>query len=292
MPGLPSLAIIIPVYNAAQFIEETLNILAQVLQNNPEIEIILIDDGSSDDTLKLMQPYADIFHIIALEKNMGKGFAVKSGMLASKAQIRLFTDADLPYGLKSINRFYYEIDFRKYDIAVGTRNQYSCNYEESLTIIRKLSTRIFRFLSTHFLLTAVDDTQCGIKAFNGEIADILFDKISVSGFAFDVELLYLSYKLNLDVKRIPVVFYGNALTTISILKTTLNMIKDILLLPINYYVTHKYGSTHELEKLSDNLCRKKRALENFAAYEHYPIDKTGIDCHKSRHQETSVQHPA
>ena len=295
MPVQSSLAIIIPVYNAAPFLKQTLNKLVYLFEQNSDIEIILVDDGSTDDTLKIIKSYGRGVRLIALPENHGKGFAVKSGMLATNARVRLFTDADLPFGIEIINRFFYEIDFRHYDIVVGTRNFPSSKYGQYLNLTRRFCSFFFRFFTDHWLVTAVDDTQCGIKAFNGKIADILFKKQKVSGFAFDVELLYLAYKLRLDIKRIPVRFQGEALSTINVLSTPWGMLKDILLLPIRFYLLRKYGAPAEWQTLAAKLARKKEAMENIATHQNALISdkfvgkKSAIPANEKNHAAGTIK---
>lgn len=271
MPVQSSLAIIIPVYNAAPFIGQTLNKLVKISEQDSEIEIILVDDGSTDDTLKIIKAQGRGVRLIALPENHGKGFAVKTGMLATNARVRLFTDADLPFGTEILNRFFYEIEFRHYDIVVGIRNDAASKYEQSLTLLRRWCSRFFRLFTDHWLVTAVDDTQCGLKAFSGNIANILFAKQKVRRFAFDIEILYLAFKLRLDVKRIPVRFQGESSSTLNLMTTPWSMLKDILFLPFHFYMTRKYGTTREWQNLAVELARKKNSVENIIANQYAPI---------------------
>ena len=91
------------------------------------------------------------------------------------------------------------------------------------------------------------DTQCGIKGFRAEIAERIFSKTGINGFAFDVEVLYLCYKYEFDIKKIPVEFQGNNISTINLMKSSLNMLKDVLSLPIRYHILKKYLFSHKIK---------------------------------------------
>jgi dolichyl-phosphate beta-glucosyltransferase len=90
------------------------------------------------------------------------------------------------------------------------------------------------------VVTGINDTQCGLKGFRANVANQLFPKLAINGFGFDIEILYLSYKNEFDIKRIPVSFVGNDNSTINLAKDSLSMLKDIMILPFRYHFTKKY----------------------------------------------------
>ena len=90
------------------------------------------------------------------------------------------------------------------------------------------------------MISGLGDTQCGLKGFTSEAAESIFSKVRINGFAFDVEALYLSYKYKLNIKRIPVKFEGNSISTINLISSSFRMFVDVLSLPINFHLLKKY----------------------------------------------------
>lgn len=241
----PRLSLVIPIYNAGNFINQSMGNISQWIKTlKYDVEVIIVNDGSSDNSKLLVEDYIQNYdgtlNLISYEQNRGKGYAVKQGMIIAKGEFRIFTDADIPYGFEIIDKMLHYLDFKEFDVCIGNRRSIHSKYFTNVSFARKLSSIFFTGFVSRFVVTGINDTQCGLKGFRGEIADYLFTKLAINGFGFDIEILYLSYKNEYDIKRIPVIFEGNDISTVNLAKDSLNMLKDVLILPIRYHLTNRY----------------------------------------------------
>lgn len=238
------LSIIIPIYNSESFIYDKLIQLIDWKQNlNYEIEIILVNDGSTDGTNAILEDFInenDALRLISYALNQGKGYAVKRGMMAANGEFRVFTDADIPYGFKKFDQIIHYLGFKEFDVCIGNRKSVHSKYIVKMSFLRRLSSKLFTTIISRYVVTGINDTQCGLKGFRGDIADKIFSKLQIKGFAFDVEVLYLCYKYELDIKRIPVTFQGNDISTINLFNSSLHMLWDVFCLPVRYHLLKKY----------------------------------------------------
>lgn len=229
------LSIIIPSYKGSETLKKNLPELAAYLQQQScSYEVIIVDDGSPDDeqTKRVVESYG--YNYLANDHNMGKGAAVRKGMLYAKGEYKLFTDADIPFSTQSIHDILYYLEDREFDIVIGDRTLEKSQYFEKISILRKLGSVIFTFFVTRFITGGLADTQCGLKGFKRKIADDLFSVNTINGFAADVEILYVALKRNYDIKRLPVQLRNNEESTVSLLKHAPRMVLDILSLKINH----------------------------------------------------------
>lgn len=234
------LSIIIPTYKGADTLKTNLPLFLNYLNDKKyNYEIIVVDDGSEDEgkTESVAKEYGCTF--LSCEKNVGKGGAVRKGMLHAKGDFKLYTDVDIPFEYDSIERFLYYLDFKEFDIVIGDRTLPDSSYFTEIPLSRRLGSVFFTFFVGRFVTSGLHDTQCGIKGFKAKIADDLFGVGTINGFAFDVELLYVSLKRNYDIKRIPVRLRNNDETSVSLLQHAPGMLMDIALLKINHW-TGKY----------------------------------------------------
>lgn len=239
------LSLIIPVYNAEPFILNTLERISKWIKNIDYIvEVILVNDGSIDNTDVIIEnelKKLDYIKFISYNENKGKGYAIKKGMLAANGKFRAFTDADIPYGFDVIQNIIHYLDFKEFDVCIGNRKSSQSSYDVQTGFLRKLSSKIFTHIISNYVVTGIGDTQCGIKGFRADIAQRIFSKTEIEGFAFDVEVLYLCYKYEYDIKKIPVEFEGNNISTINLMKSSAKMLIDVLSLPVRYHVLKKYS---------------------------------------------------
>ena len=238
------LSLIIPIFNAEKFIFDSLLRLTEWrLKTSYVVEIILVDDGSNDFTKKIIEDYIasqdGSIKLISYKLNHGKGYAVKKGMLEAVGEFRIFTDSDIPYGVDIFEKIIYYLDFKEFDVCIGNRKSKSSTHVQEISEIRKVSSKIFTMIISRYVVTGVKDTQCGVKGFRAEIAEKLFSNLHIKGFAFDVETLYYCYKYDYEIKKIPVIFQGNSISTIQLAKVSLQMLIDIIRLPIRYHFLKK-----------------------------------------------------
>ncbi|HET6991131.1 MAG TPA: glycosyltransferase [Bacteroidia bacterium] len=222
------LSVIIPSFKGAEILRNNLpTLIAYLRQKNISFEIIIVDDGSGDNgaTEKVAKDLGCLF--FANPENMGKGAAVKNGMLKAKGDFRIFTDVDIPFELDAFDRFLKYLNEKEFDVVIGDRTLPGSSYFTEIPAIRKLGSTIFSFIVGRFVAGGHFDTQCGMKGFRATVAEDLFSVSRITGFAFDVELLYISLKRNYDIKRLPVVLRCQEGSSVSVLRHGFGMLIDL-----------------------------------------------------------------
>lgn len=242
------LSVIIPVYNAAPWLEPKLRSLAAYLDTLPfKTEIVVVDDGSVDDSAKRIKELPYIKSII-LERNIGKFGAISAGMREASGQCRIFTDCDLPYDLEAINYMATLVRDRRFHIVTGDRTLKESQSSVVTSGRRSVASRAFSVFVRLLVTGGLFDTQCGLKALRGDVADAIFPLLREQKFAGDVELLYIALKYNLEIKRIPVRLQNAAKSSVRLLTNSLEMIGSLLVIPARWYLG--YYKSAELEKIS------------------------------------------
>jgi len=231
------LSVVIPVYKSADFIGSNLAALDEFLKSlSLSYEIICVDDCSPDRTLDIMEGMdLPSLKILKQTRNKGKGGAVRRGMLEARGAFRIFTDADLPYELDAFERALKYLDFKEFDLVIGDRTNPGSFFMERRRDMRKIISSLYTLFVSRMVVTGVKDTQCGFKGFRGETAEKLFGMAKIDSFAFDVELLYLSYKLNLDIKRIPVKLVNDQSSTVNLFRDPVIMARDLFVMIASFY---------------------------------------------------------
>lgn len=209
-------------------------------QSGTPFEIIIVDDGSQDNgaTRSVATELGCVF--LENEINLGKGAAVRKGMLAARGEFRIFTDVDIPFEYDAFQRFLRYLDEKEFDVVVGDRTLHGSSYFTEISWLRKLGSNIFSFIVGRFVAGGHFDTQCGMKGFRAAAAMDLFGVSRINGFAFDVELLYVSLKRNYDIKRLPVVLRCQEGSSVSVLRHGMGMLVDLFKIKINH-VAGKYN---------------------------------------------------
>jgi dolichyl-phosphate beta-glucosyltransferase len=230
------LSIVLPAYNAAGYLGHSLRMLEDHRRGWPDMEVIVVDDGSRDKTTEVAQEFAkDGVTCLRLPENRGKGAAVRAGMLAARGTYRIFMDADLPYDLEVVELMLRYLDFKEFDVVIGSRHVAGAQFEVQVPWPRRLASAFFTTAVSRVVVGGMVDTQCGIKGFRAATAERLFRLSVLDGFTFDVEVLYLAFKLNLDVKRVPVRQVRNEPSTISLPRQSAKMLLDVVSIPLRYY---------------------------------------------------------
>jgi len=225
------LSIVIPAFNEQERLPKTLlETIAWCNKNIHSYEIIITDDGSSDDTLeigRLFSEHDSNVKVIACP-HLGKGATVRMGMLNSTGTYALFMDADGATPLSEIPKLIAKIE-EGYFVAIGSRviqNPGETTVKTSLH--RKIIGRTFAALVNIFAVSGIADTQCGFKMFKKDIKKELFSRQKINGFAFDVELLYLANKLSYPVAEVPVNWVNQKGSKVNLITDSIKMFKDIL----------------------------------------------------------------
>lgn len=222
----PDLSIIIPTYNEEERILPTLGAMAVVVSGfDYSWEMIVSDDGSKDDTIKLVEDL-DWFNLhIIKHVNTGKGGAVKRGVMAAQGKRILFADADNSTPIEELTHMMAKID-EGYDIAVGSRAAEGAKVENKSSL-RKLVSWGLHIVAGTLSGVWVKDTQCGFKLFTREAAHELFNRQHMLGFSFDLELLYLANKLGYKIAEVPVHWYDAPGSKVNSIRDSILFLRDI-----------------------------------------------------------------
>jgi len=238
------ISIIIPAYNESKRLPKFLQqVIAYCQKDTKKYEIIVVDDGSSDATFSIAESYKKSFadlRVIKNIRNSGKGHSVKTGLFSAIGDIRVFLDADGSTQPDEIARNTHYFD-EGYDIVVGSRVLRNAPQVVKTRWHRRFMGKIFNYFIRVFLFTDIKDTQCGFKMFKKEVVKPLFSRIYLRGFGFDIELLYLAFKMGYKVIEKPVTWHHVTGSKINILMDSLKMLINIFQVrnwhctPINRY---------------------------------------------------------
>lgn len=222
----PALSVVIPAFNAEGHIEERLGFLSSALGRlEPESEIIVVDDGSTDRSAAIVERLG--FRCIRLERNSGKFAAIKAGVREVRGECCIFTDSDVPYD-PSVMGLMVELTLEQgFHLVVGDRTLPRSEVLGDASFGRLIATRGFRHAVRLLVTGELPDTQCGIKGFRGDVGKLLFGLLKEDGFAGDVELLYLALKYNLAIRRVPVRLIHSGCTSVKPLRDGLQMAAQI-----------------------------------------------------------------
>ena len=220
----------IPMYNESSIIKDTARTLHEYMSANFEdYEIIFSDDGSKDgcgDMVREMN--LPCVRVVGYEQNMGKGYAVRTAMLAAEGDYVMFTDADLAYGTDVIKEVY-ETFLANPDasVVIGSRNLHKDGYE-GYTVIRKLASKAYIKVLCILGGFKLSDSQCGCKAFTGEAVKRIFPRCEINRFAFDFECILWAVKYGMKVAEMPVKIINHRESTVNVMRDAPKMVKDIL----------------------------------------------------------------
>jgi glycosyltransferase involved in cell wall biosynthesis len=202
-----SYSIVIPAYNESERLQSSLQKIADFLSEQSIIaEVLVVNDGSRDNTAEIIRQYAARYPYIRLIENpgnRGKGYSVRNGMLQATGDIVLFTDADLSAPITEAPKLFAEIQ-KGADVAFGSRWLLAKLQTERQSILRQIAGRMYNVFMRVLLGLKYKDTQCGFKAFNRRAIDTLFTRQRIERWGFDVELLFLAKKFHFKIVEVPV----------------------------------------------------------------------------------------
>ncbi len=230
----PDISIVIPAYNESERIRTPLaKILDYVGSADTSIEVIVVDDGSSDDTADVAKKaFADApevrSEVIRYGQNRGKGFAIKTGLLAANADIALFTDADLSTPIEEMSNLTDPIKKDRFDLTFGSRALDRSLIGTHQPWVREQGGRAVNFMIRKMSGLSFSDTQCGFKAFNMSKFRPLLDVMTVDRFGFDIEFLFVANYHGLRLAEIPVRWNDVAGSKVSAVRDTRRMFSELL----------------------------------------------------------------
>ncbi len=226
------LSLVIPAFNEAKRIAPTLESFHQFLSlSGMRFEIIVVDDGSSDDTVAVVNELAhglSSVRCIESKPNRGKGHAVRVGMCAAAGDIRVMVDADGSTPAPELPKLVNPIRLGLADIAIGSRYASGASVEVKQPFYRRWWSRLANKVVQRTLVPGIVDTQCGFKAFSGRAADAVFGRAQIDGWAFDLEVLALAKRMNLVVSEVAVHWSDDPRSNINPLGDAVRVFKELI----------------------------------------------------------------
>jgi dolichyl-phosphate beta-glucosyltransferase len=236
----PDLSIIIPAFNEEKRLPRALGLLrdyfASARANAGEVEILVVDDGSTDGTARIAGEWArqmPSLRLVSNETNRGKGYSVRNGMLEARGRITLFTDADLSSPIEESEKLFAAIRDGN-DVAIGSRALDRSLIAVRQARLRELAGIIFNGFVRLSTGLPFHDTQCGFKAFVREPSRIVFEQQRIEGFGFDPEILFLARRHGLRAAEVPVRWAHDPATKVHVLYDSLRMFGDLIYLRWNW----------------------------------------------------------
>ena len=226
----PYLSVIIPAYNEAQRLPLTLvDVDKHLASQEFSYEILVVNDGSKDATSEIARRFSSLVEnlkVIDLPENLGKGAAVRQGMMEAKGNWRLFMDAD---NSTSVNEFLKMMPYFKegYDVVIGSRSVRGAKLNPPQPLYRRLVGRLGNLFIRIILIKGIWDTQCGFKCFSEESAEKIFPLVKIKGWGFDVESLVLAQRFNYRIKEVPI-FWSNSFFSHVVPRTYLQVLWETI----------------------------------------------------------------
>ena len=226
------LSVIIPAYNEENRLPKTLRLMSAYLTKQPyDYEIVVVNDGSQDSTAEVLRSAVSQIPNLKLidnKKNQGKGAVVRQGMIESKGDYRLFTDADNSTSMEQVEKMWPWFE-KGFDVVIGSRDIKGAVLDPPQPWIRKIVLgEGFKLIRKIILgLWRIQDTQCGFKCFSGKAAQDIFSKVKTRGFNFDVESLILAKRFGYRIKEIPIKWVNDTESKVKI-KHIFKMFKDMI----------------------------------------------------------------
>jgi len=238
----PAYSIVIPAYNESTRLGATLErVLAYVHAQGWNAEVIVVNDGSRDNTADIVRTFAaqdPVLRLVENPGNHGKGYSVRNGMLNARGRILLFSDADLSSPIEEAPKLFQALE-QGADIAIGSRWLRAETQTQRQPLHRQLFGRIFNLLLRIMLGLHFKDTQCGFKAFRQPAAKAIFPLQKIERWGFDPEILFLARKLKFKVQEVSVAWAHRDGTSINPLVDGIRMFEEML--RIRWYsLTGKY----------------------------------------------------
>jgi dolichyl-phosphate beta-glucosyltransferase len=227
----PDISIVVPTFNEEARISSCLGAIERYFsESSLSYEILISDDGSTDNTLGHIKDMVSASSKIKVIKNphKGKGAAVRAGVLSSVGDLVLFTDTDFSTPLTELKKLLEKIENSGYDIAIASRDLPGSKIVRHQSLIREMLGKALNKIIQFVYVPGISDTQCGFKLFKGDAARQLFSKLKIDGFLFDVEMLYLARVQGLKVAEVPVKWEHNKLSRVRVLRDLPQVIFDLV----------------------------------------------------------------
>jgi len=266
------LSVVIPAYNEARVIGDTIVRAGTYLAATPDPELIVVDDGSRDRTCEIVReliPRFPFLRLVQNDRNRGKGYSIRHGILESRGDYVLFTDADLVYPIEGVEPFIRALDAGA-DIAIGSRRHpgtlFALNPRHfSYIYQRHLVGQTYINVVNRMLSLGVSDTQAGFKCMRGEVARTIYARTTLYDFAFDVEALFIARQLGYRIAELPVYFlYLGEQSSVQLVKDSVRMLLDLWTIRRNgrrgVYVRGRAGTAPARSDTTNGIVGANRAV--------------------------------
>lgn len=229
---LPETTIVIAAYNEEDRLPETLiRIHEYLVATDHHAEIVVVDDGSTDNTAAMVQALSERMlglRLISYPENRGKGYALRKGVLSSLGRHVLVTDADLSTPIEELETLRPHLHSHGHHIAIGSRALPLSEIVEAQPRWRRGMSRTFNKIVKLLVIDDFKDTQCGFKLFTGEVARSLFHKARIDRFAYDVEILSLAKHHGYRVAEVPIIWKNSTASKVRPVLDSLQMLVDLV----------------------------------------------------------------
>ena len=229
------ISIIIPIYNENDILEKNILNIFNYFQNKSDFEIIVIDDGSTDNSIKTLNSLKlNNLIILRNNQNMGKGYSIIKGVLESKGDLILQTDADLSAPIMEFEKLF--IKYKKgFDFVIGSRSKANSKVNTKQNFFRIILGKFFNILTYLILNLNYNDTQCGFKIYNSTKLKNVIKSCKVKKFCIDVEILYLAKLKKYKVMEEGIIWNDKKNSKVNLIKDPLNMFIDLVKIKFNKY---------------------------------------------------------
>ena len=229
------ISIIIPIYNENDILEKNILNIFNYFQNKSDFEIIVIDDGSTDNSLKTLNSLKlNNLIILRNHQNIGKGYSIIKGVLKSKGDLILQTDADLSAPIIEFEKLFMKYN-NGFDFVIGSRSKANSKVNTKQNFLRIILGKFFNIFTYLILNLNYNDTQCGFKIYNSEKLKNIVKSCKVKKFCIDVEILYLAKLKKYKVIEEGIIWNDKKNSKVNLIKDPLNMFIDLVKIKFNKY---------------------------------------------------------
>ena len=229
--SIPALTLVIPAYNEEIRLAGALSHVAGFGSSHPGgCEVIIVDDGSRDRTASIAREFAGKHpgvRVLVNERNRGKGYSIRRGVLEARGEVVLVSDADLSTPLTESGRLHERLRVLGRGIIIGSRGLPDSKVEVHQNPLREAMGRVFNFLVRTLTGLPFRDTQCGFKMMTRSVVEPIFRRARVDRFSWDVELLYVAYRRGIAIEEIPVTWRNAPGSKVGILSAPIEMLRDV-----------------------------------------------------------------
>ncbi len=238
MPDLaePHLSIVVPAFNEEERLPRTLARLAEYYDAQTyDYDVAVVSDGSKDGTAKVVEDFARAhpkFRLVEYQPNRGKGFAVRTGMLAAPGDLVLFCDADLATPQEETEKLLASMKKTGAEVAIGSRPMAASTLEVRQPWYREMLGRMFNFAVQKMACKGIDDTQCGFKIFTRTACQDVFSRCKLDGFSFDFEALMVAKDLGYKIDEVPIRWSHVEGSKVVLMRDGPRMLRDLVKLRV------------------------------------------------------------